>query len=221
MKNSTCNTEFPVNQTVIETVFHELKSSLSGILSSVELIELYSTVSKAPERRSAVKVMRQAATIKSQVLELDYQLQNAWLMQHALNHSLVTGKEMINPVFFIAHMTQEEPYAALLSNISTCHVYRQPPEMCTDPALLQQLILNIYFHITRRVNNNHAPTLRFEFGKEGLLIYAQYVSSRQQQESSLLLISYLAAVLGGHCKVDTKTGGQQVLHITIPYGDNL
>lgn len=209
MNTSVSAHNFLDDNRLIEDIFHELKSIVASILSSVELIVLYDGKS------TGGKITRQAEAIKSQVIELDFQLQNMRIIQQILGKSFKPKKKMVNLQFFLGQLVREEPYTHLLMPVVELPVSRGATDTNVDESVLRQLILNLYFWMDRHSTTHTKPKLVFSF-EEGYFqikgtFYANYIfSSPNKGENDLLhqplcsMMSYLAALHDGTFEITTE-----------------
>ncbi|TWI88742.1 hypothetical protein [Chitinophaga japonensis] len=153
-----------------EDIFHELKSILSSILSSVELIELYGGINgngHHGEKTSASgKITRQAGAIKSQVIELEFQLQNIRILQQILDKTFEPKKSLTSVGFFIRNFIHDEPYDTLFGNTVDLQMNREHADAYIDEFLVRQLVLNIFFWMMKNSPTNQLPKLSFIFEED-------------------------------------------------------
>lgn len=154
----------------MEDIFHELKSTLSSILSSVELIELYGSAGgnsqQADKPSSSGKITRQARAIKSQVIELEFQLQNIRILQQILNKSLEPKKGLASASFFLRNFVNDEPYDTLFGSAVDIQVHKEHTDAYIDESLIKQLVLNIFFWMMKNSPTNQTPMLSFIFEED-------------------------------------------------------
>lgn len=230
MKTSVTAINFLDNNRLADDIFHELKSIISSILSSVELIALYDGKSVSG------KITRQADAIKSQVIELDFQLQNVRIIQQILSKSFVLNRKMTNVHFFLNQFVREEPYAKLLSPAVELQQNKNTADAFIDEFVVRQLILNLFFWMNRHSSTYQLPRLVFSF-EEGYFeirghFFANYIFSspfkssaheHRVTDSELLnqpicyLMSYLAALHDGNFEITAATEKNVVVVVRIPY----
>lgn len=157
MKSSVSAQNFLDDSRLIEDIFHELKSIVASILSSVELIVLYDGKSMGS------KITRQAESIKSQVIELDFQLQNIRIIQHMLTKTFQLKRKTTNVLFFLGQLIREEPYHHLLSPAVEIQPAKVPVEANIDEPVMRQLILNLFFWMNRHSPTHQLPKMVFSF----------------------------------------------------------
>jgi hypothetical protein len=230
MKTSVTALNFLDNDRLADNIFHEVKSIISSILSSVELIALYD--GKAVQG----KITRQAEAIKSQVIELDFQLQNIRIIQQILSKSFALKRKMTNVHFFITQFIREEPYAKLLSPAVELQTGKGAADAFIDEFVIRQLILNLFFWMNRHSSTYQLPRLVFNF-EEGYFeirghFFANYIFSspfkssaheHRVTDSELLnqpicyLMSYMAALHDGNFEITAAAEKNVVVVVRIPY----
>lgn len=155
---------------LMEDIFHELRSILSSILSSVELIELYGSINgngqHGEKTAASSKITRQAGAIKSQVIELEFQLQNIRLLQHILDKTFEPKKHLTSVGFFIRNFIHEEPYDALFGNTAELQMNKEHTDAYIDEFLIRQLVLNMFFWMMKNSPTNQQPRLSFIFEED-------------------------------------------------------
>lgn len=172
MKSSTGTRNLPENKWLIDDVFHELRSILAGILSSVELIEMYGA---KPD--SAEKINRQAGFIKLQVIELEFQLQNVKIVQHILNNTLRPHLAPVNLIHTLETFLQDERYTFLFGQGVSFETNTDNEVAEVDELLLKQLVLNMAYRMMRNAMMNDQPVLRFIFEEDQLIISGRYTAN--------------------------------------------
>ncbi|HJT74791.1 MAG TPA: hypothetical protein VJ720_12245 [Chitinophaga sp.] len=221
MKTSVSAHNFLDDNRLIEDIFHELKSIIASILSSVELIVLYDG------KAMGGKITRQAEAIKSQVIELDFQLQNIRIIQQILSKSYKPKKKAVNLQFFLGQLIREEPYTSLLMPVSELPAGKVAADAYVDEPVLRQLVLNLYFWMNRHSTTHTKPKLVFSFEEGYFLIrgtfYANYIfPSSNKGEHDLLhqpicyLMSYLASLHDGTFEVLAEPEKNVVVMVKIP-----
>ncbi|SFE02638.1 hypothetical protein SAMN05518672_104184 [Chitinophaga sp. CF118] len=233
MKTSVTANKFLDNNRLADDIFHELKSIISSILSSVELIALYDG------KAVPGKITRQAEAIKSQVIELDFQLQNVRIIQLILSQSFVLKRKMTNVHFFLTQFIREEPYTKLLSPAVELQQNKGTADAFIDEFVIRQLILNLFFWMNRHSSTYQLPRLIFSF-EEGYFeirghFFANYIFSspfkssaheHRVTDSELLnqpicyLMSYLAALHDGNFEITAAQEKNVVVVVRIPYKPN-
>lgn len=176
MKSTIGGPHLPDNKRLIEDVFHELRSILSSILSSVELIELYADNTGNERMPASEKINRQAGAIKLQVIELEYQLQNVKIIQHILNNSLNPKRVPGGIVYLLKSLFLDERYQTLFSVDVVFNVNREPMDMLVDEALIKQLVLNMLFRMEKNSASGKAPVLTFNFEENYFEIKGSYIA---------------------------------------------
>ena len=227
---------------LIEDIFHELKSILSSILSSVELIELYGGNSSNPgqgEKATSGKITRQAGAIKSQVIELEFQLQNVRIIQHILNKSFEPKKNLTSIVFFLRNFMHDEPYDTLFGSTVEMEMHREHADAYVDEFLIKQMVLNIFFWMMKNSPTNESPEMRFIFEENHFEIKGSfsanaasyffssyekpYDSGKMHFDTEMLnqriyyLISYIAELHEGSFDVTVEAGKNVEILVKIPY----
>jgi hypothetical protein len=225
MKNSVSSQNFLDDNQLIEDIFHELKSIVASILSSVELIVLYE------EKAIGNKVIRQAESIKSQVIELDFQLQNVRMIQHILSRTFQLKRKMTNLHFFLGQLIREEPYNNLLSPAVELQNSRVPVDAFIDESVIRLLILNLFFWMSRHSTTHQSPKMVFSFDAGYFEIrgsfYANYIfsspfKSSEKGNNELLhqpvcnMMSYLAALHDGSFEMLAEPEKNVVVLVKIP-----
>ncbi|UYQ92347.1 hypothetical protein MKQ68_19880 [Chitinophaga horti] len=227
------------NKRLIEDVFHELRSILSSILSSVELIELYADNTGKERLPASEKINRQAGAIKMQVVELEYQLQNVKIIQHILNNSLNPRKVPGGIVRLLKGLFLDERYQALFNVDVVFNVNREPADMLVDEALLKQLVLNILFRMEKNAASGQEPVLTFNFEDTYFEIKGEYtaasvnhfvsssIKTGDQEKFSLAssspeqgisyLMAYVARLHGGTFDITAAQERSIEILVKIPY----
>ena len=218
------------NNRLADDIFHELKSIISSILSSVELIALYDGKSVPG------KITRQTEAIKSQVIELDFQIQNIRIIQMMLGKSFTVKRKMTNVHLFLNQLIREEPYTKLLSPAVEVQTGKGIHDAYIDEFVIRQLILNLFFWMNRHSSTYQLPKLVFSF-EEGYFeikghFFANYIFSspfknsaheHRVTDSELLnqpicyLMSHLAALHDGDFEITAAPEKNVVVLVRIPY----
>lgn len=231
MKSSTGTRNLPENKWLIDDVFHELRSILSGILSSVELIELYGAKPDAKE-----KINRQAGFIKLQVIELEFQLQNVKIIQHLLNNTLRPHLTPVNIIHTLDAFVQDERYAFLFGQGVSFQVNTENEMADVDELLLKQMILNMAYRMMKNAMMNDQPSLSFTFEEDQLIVSAKYIANgtvsstlKTFTQESLQhtgafmdqricqLIALIAEMHGGSFEIEVEDGKHVEMLAKIPY----
>lgn len=212
------------NKGLIEDIFHELKSILSSILSSVELIELYGGNGERPVNG---KITRQAGAIKSQVIELEFQLQNVRIIQHILNNSLEPRKTLTGISFFLKSLVQDEPYQELFASTVTFQVNKEPANGYIDELLMKQLVLNMFFWMIKNSPTNQQPSLTFTLEEQHFEIRGCFASNygnhffsssfKSSDQSSCYLIAYITDLHNGDFDIVGESEKNVEILVRIPY----
>ena len=230
MKTSVTAINFLDNNRLADDIFHELKSIISSILSSVELIALYDG------KAVGGKITRQADAIKSQVIELDFQLQNIRIINEILSKSFAVKRKILNVHFFLTQFIREEPYAKLLAPAVELQPGKGTSDAFIDEFVIRQLILNLFFWMNRHSSTYQLPRLVFNF-EDGYFeirghFFANYIFSSpfkssaheyRVTDSELLnqpicyLMSYLAALHDGSFEITAAPEKNVVVVVRIPY----
>ncbi|MBW8683648.1 histidine kinase [Chitinophaga rhizophila] len=225
MKSSVSAHNFLDDNRLIEDIFHELKSIVASILSSVELIVLYDG------KAMGSKITRQAESIKSQVIELDFQLQNIRIIQHMLGKTFQLKRKMTNLLFFLGQLVREEPYNNLLSSAVELQQHKAPVEASIDESVMRQLILNLFFWMNRHSTTHQLPKMVFSFEPGYFQIkgsfYANYIFSspfRSSEKGDTAIIhqpicqmmSYLTALHEGTFEIVTEPEKNVEVLVKIP-----
>ncbi len=198
---------------LIEDIFHELKSILSSILSSVELIELYggNNISGIGGEKpvNSGKITRQAGAIKSQVIELEFQLQNVRIIQHIMNKSFEPRKNLTILPFFLRNFIHDEPYDALFGDTVEMVLHKEHADAYVDEFLIRQLVLNIFFWMMKNSPTNQAPKLRFTFEQDHLEIKGFFSANA----ASYFFSSYAKSYDNGKLHFDTELLNQRIYYL--------
>jgi hypothetical protein len=225
MKSSVLAQNFLDDSRLIEDIFHELKSIVASILSSVELIVLYDG------KAMGSKITRQAESIKSQVIELDFQLQNIRIIQHMLSKTFQLKRKMTNLLFFLGQLVREEPYNNLLSPAVELQQSKVPVEASIDESVIRQLILNLFFWMNRHSTTHQVPKMMFSFESGYFQIkgsfYANYIfsspfRSTEKGETEIIhqpicqMMSYFAALHEGTFEIVTEPEKDVEVLVKIP-----
>ncbi|SDG09872.1 histidine kinase [Chitinophaga filiformis] len=225
MKSSVSAQNFLDDSRLIEDIFHELKSIVASILSSVELIVLYDG------KAMGNKITRQAESIKSQVIELDFQLQNIRIIQHMLDKTFQLKRKMTNLHFFLGQLVREEPYNNLLSPAVELQHSKIPVEANIDETVMRQLILNLFFWMQRHSTTHQIPKMVFSFEPGYFEIkgtfYANYIfsspfKSSEKGDSEIFhqpichMMSYFAALHDGTFEILAEPEKNVVVLVKIP-----
>lgn len=225
MKSSVSAQNFLDDSRLIEDIFHELKSIIASVLSSVELIVLYDG------KAMGSKITRQAESIRSQVIELDFQLQNIRIIQHMLGKTFQLKRKMTNLLFFLGQLIREEPYNNLLSPAVELQNSKIPVEASIDDAVMRQLILNLFFWMKRYSTTHQVPKIVFSF-EDGFFeirgaFYANYIfaspsGSPGKGEGEILhqpicyMMSYFAALHDGTLEILAEPEKNVMVLVKIP-----
>jgi len=230
MKTSVTAINFLDNNRLADDIFHELKSIISSILSSVELIALYDG------KALPGKISRQAEAIKSQMIELDFQLQNVKIIQQILSKSFKLNRKMTNVHFFLTQFVREEPYTKLLSPAVELLPGKLPADAFIDEFVIRQLVLNLFFWMNRHSSTYQLPRLVFSF-EDGYFeirghFFANYIFSSPFKSSAnenrvtdtellnqpiCYLMSYLAALHDGNFEITAAPEKNVLVVVRIPY----
>lgn len=207
MKSSTGVRDLPANKWLIDDVFHELRSMLSAILSSVELIEMYSA-----RQDSGGKISRQAGSIKLQVMELEFQLQNVKVIQDMLNASQVMQRGHFNIVHMLEQLVDDERYAHIFPRDVEFDITDDREMAFADEQLLRQTVLNVAWCLNRNAAPGAPAALRFTFRDDlfemtGTLPTPGRTSLDQRM---CRLIGYLAELQGGGFELNEQEGAMVV-----------
>lgn len=230
MKTTVTAYNFLDNSRLVEDIFHELKSIVSSILSSVELIALYDGKS------AGGKITRQAEAIKSQVMELEFQLENVRIIQHILSKSFALNRKVTSVNFFLKQFIRDEPYDKLFAKAVELPVAKGPVDASIDEFVIRQLILNLFFWMNRNSTTHQLPRLVFTFEERYFEIKgyfsANYVFSSPFKatvqehrigDNELLkqpvcyLMSYMAALHDGSFDIMVEPEKNVVVLVKIPY----
>lgn len=238
ISSSTGASKFPENKGLIEDVFHEIRSILSGILSSVELIELYGSGQFNTEK-SGEKINRQAGAIKSQVIELEFLLQNVRIIQHILNRSLTTKRAPAQIVLLLKNVVEDDRYAPLFADWVRYDMKGNREVAYVDEFLVKQLLLNMLFRMQRNSAPQERPGLTITFEKDYVELKGVYLANANDQSLSssiktfqhenlqayldqriCSLIAYVAELHDGRFDITALPGGKIEMLVTIPYDVN-
>lgn len=238
MISSTGASKFPENKGLIEDVFHEIRSILSGILSSVELIELYGSRQFNMEK-SGEKINRQAAAIKLQIIELEFLLQNVRIIQHILNKSLTSKRAPTQIVKLLKNVVEDERYAPLFAGWVHFQTAGHREVAYVDEFLVKQLLLNMLFRMQRNADPKETPRLDVLFGQDGVELKGVYLANANDRSLSssipgagqeslqtyldqriCSLISYVAELHEGRFELTSLPGGRIEMLVFIPYDVN-
>ncbi|WP_298733663.1 hypothetical protein [uncultured Chitinophaga sp.] len=202
---------------LMEDIFHELKSILSSILSSVELIELYGGANghhhQVEKPSSNGKITRQARAIKSQVIELEFQLQNIRIIQHIMNKTFEPKKGLTSVSFFLRNFIHDEPYDTLFGSSVEMQVNKEHTDAYIDEFLIKQLVLNIFFWMMKNSPTNQTPRLSFIFEDDCFELKGCFSANA----ASYFFPSYAAAGKsyenGGKLHFDTELLNQRIYYL--------
>lgn len=238
MISSTGASKFPENKGLIEDVFHEIRSILSGILSSVELIELYGSGQFSLEK-SGEKINRQAAAIKLQVIELEFLLQNVRIIQHILNKSLTAKRGPTQIVRLLKNVVEDDRYAPLFAGWVTFRADSNREVAYVDEFLVKQLLLNLLFRMQRNADAKETPRLDVIFGQDAVVLKGVYLANANDRSLSssipgigqeslqafldqriCSLIAYVAELHEGRFELTSLPEGRIEMLVSIPYDVN-
>lgn len=238
ISSSTGASKFPDNKGLIEDVFHEIRSILSGILSSVELIELYGSGQFNTEK-SGEKINRQAGAIKSQVIELEFLLQNVRIIQHILNKSLSSKRAPAKIALLLKNVVEDDRYAPLFASWVQYNVNSDREVAYVDEFLIRQLLLNLLFRMQRNSQPQERPILTITFEKDYFELKGVYLANANDhslsssiktfQHESLQayldqricsLIAYVAELHDGRFEISALPEGKIEMLVHIPYDVN-
>ncbi|WP_423736878.1 hypothetical protein [Chitinophaga caseinilytica] len=203
MKSSTGVRDLPADKWLINDVFHELRSMLSAILSSVELIEMY-----AAKPDSGGRISRQAGSIKLQVMELEFQLQNVKVIQDMLNASQVIHRSHFNIVHMLEQLVEDERYAHIFPARVAFDMNDDREIAFADEQLLRQTVLNVAWCLNRNATPGATPELKFSVNGEYFeLTGALPAPGRPALDQRMCrLIGYLADLQGGAFELNEAEG---------------
>ncbi|RFM36697.1 histidine kinase [Chitinophaga silvisoli] len=218
MKTSVSVYNFLEDNRLIEDIFHELKSIVASILSSVELIALYD--GKSVEGR----ITRQTEAIKSQVIELDFQLQNVRIVQYMLNKSFAFNRKQTSLHLFLNQLIRDEPYGKVLHAVTELPAVKKVIDAYIDEFVIRQLVLNLYFWMNRHSTSHQLPKLIFSFEESYFEIrgnfYANYFRDTDNEllnQPVCYLMSYMAALHEGSLDLVMEPGKNVSVVVRIPY----
>jgi hypothetical protein len=230
MKAST-GANFPDTKGLIEDVFHEIRSILSSILSSVELIELYGERAVAGD-----KIGRQTGSIKLQVIELEFLLQNVRIIQHILNKTITVKRLPVNVSHLIKNLIRDDRYGPLFAPWVKYEVHNNREVAYVDELLLKQLILNLLFRMRRNSLDKTTPSLVCSFEAAHIVFTGTYTANAGDQSFSANikvfepgnlqafldqricgLINYVAELHEGTFDINGIGEGQIEMVVRIPY----
>jgi hypothetical protein len=218
MKTSVSVQNFLEDNRLIEDIFHELKSIVASILSSVELIALYD--GKMIEGR----ITRQTEAIKSQVIELDFQLQNVRIVQYMLNKSFAFKRKQTSLHLFLNQLIRDEPYNKVLQPVTELPAVKKVIDAYIDEFVIRQLVLNLYFWMNRHSTSHQLPKLIFSFEESYFEMKGQfYANYFRDTDNELLnqpvcyLMSYMAALHEGSFDLVMEPGKNVSVVVKIPY----
>lgn len=200
---------------LMEDIFHELKSILSSILSSVELIELYGGANghhhHAEKPAASGKITRQAKAIKSQVIELEFQLQNIRIIQHILSKTFEPKKGLSSVSFFLRNFIHDEPYDTLFGTAVDMQVNKEHTDAYIDEFLIKQLVLNIFFWMMKNSPTNQSPSLSFIFEEDAFQLKGCFSANT----ASYFFPSYAAGkpYENGRLHFDTELLNQRIYYL--------
>ncbi|RPE08454.1 hypothetical protein EGT74_15520 [Chitinophaga lutea] len=238
ISSSTGASKFPENKGLIEDVFHEIRSILSGILSSVELIELYGS-GQASTEKNGEKINRQAGAIKSQVIELEFLLQNVRIIQHILNNSLTSKRAPTKIALLLKNVVDDDRYAPLFADWVSYNVKDNREVAYVDEFLVKQLLLNMLFRMQRNSVAQDRPQLSITFEKDLVELKGIYTANANDHSLSssiktfhsdslqayldqriCSLIAYVAELHDGRFDITALPDGKIEMLVTIPYDVN-
>jgi hypothetical protein len=218
MKTSVSVQNFLEDNRLIEDIFHELKSIVASILSSVELIALYD--GKMVEGR----ITRQTEAIKSQVIELDFQLQNVRIVQYMLNKRFAFNRKQTSLHLFLNQLIRDEPYDKVLQPVTELPAVKKVIDAYIDEFVIRQLVLNLYFWMNRHSTSHQLPKLVFSFEESYFEIRGQfYANYFRDTDHELLnqpvcyLMSYMAALHEGSFDLVMEPGKNVSVVVRVPY----
>ncbi|SFW63804.1 histidine kinase [Chitinophaga sancti] len=218
MKTSVSVQNFLEDNRLIEDIFHELKSIVASILSSVELIALYD--GKQVEGR----ITRQTEAIKSQVIELDFQLQNVRIVQYMLNKRFAFNRKQTSLHLFLNQLIRDEPYDKVLQPVTELPAVKKVIDAYIDEFVIRQLVLNLYFWMNRHSTSHQLPKLLFSFEESYFEIrgnfYANYFRDTDNEllnQPVCYLMSYMAALHEGSFDLVMEPGKNVNVVVRIPY----
>ena len=194
---------------LIEDIFHELKSIIASILSSVELIALYDG------KPAEGKITRQTEAIKSQVIELDFQLQNVRIVQYMLNKTFSFKRKQTSLHLFLNQLIRDEPYNKVLSPVTELPTIKKAIDAYVDEFVIRQLVLNLYFWMNRHSTSHQLPRMVFSF--EGSMLDVRDTDNELLNQPVCYLMSYLAALHDGTFEIIVEPGKNVSILIRIPY----
>lgn len=231
MKASTGANSFPDTKGLIEDVFHEIRSILSSVLSSVELIELYGERAVAGE-----KISRQTGAIKLQVIELEFLMQNVRIIQHILNKSINAKRLPTNVAHLLRNLMRDDRYAPLFASWVKFESHHNREVAYVDEFLLKQLVLNLLFRMRRNSLDSTTPSLVCSFETSHIVITCTYTANAGDQSFSSSiksfepgnlqafldqricgLIAYVAELHEGTFDISAAGEGQIEMLVRIPY----
>jgi len=231
MKASTGANSFPDTKGLIEDVFHEIRSILSSILSSVELIELYGERAVAGD-----KISRQTGSIKLQVIELEFLMQNVRIIQHILNKTITAKRLPTNVALLFRNLMRDDRYAPLFASWVKVEAHHTREVAYVDEFLLKQLVLNLLFRMRRNSLDKTIPSLVCRFEADQIVITCTYTANAADQSFSSSiknfepgnlqafldqricgLISYVAELHEGSFDIAAAGEGQIEMLVRIPY----
>ncbi len=203
MKSSTGVRDLPADKWLINDVFHELRSMLSAILSSVELIEMY-----AAKPDSGGRISRQAGSIKLQVMELEFQLQNVKVIQDMLNASQIIHRNHFNILHMLEQLVEDERYAHIFPAGVAFDMREERELVYADEQLLRQTVLNVAWCLNRNAAPGAGPELRFAVQDDHFEISGLVpVPGRPALDQRMCrLIGYLADLQGGTFDLQESEG---------------
>lgn len=218
MKTSLSVQNFLEDSRLIEDIFHELKSIVASILSSVELIAMYD--GKIVEGR----ITRQTEAIKSQVIELDFQLQNVRIVQLMLSKTFAFKRKQTSLYLFLNQLIRDEPYNKVLQPVTELTAVNKHIDAYVDEFVIRQLVLNLYFWMNRHSSSHQLPRIVFGFEKDHLEIrgnfYANYFRDTDNEllnQPVCYLMSYMAALHEGSFDVMVEPGKNVMVVVRLPY----
>ena len=195
-----------------------MNSIVASILSSVELIALYD--GKLVEGR----ITRQTEAIKSQVIELDFQLQNVRIVQYMLNKSFAFNRKQTSLHLFLNQLIRDEPYGKVLHPVTELPAVKKVIDAYIDEFVIRQLVLNLYFWMNRHSTSHQLPKLIFSFEESYFEIRGNfYANYFRETDNELLnqpvcyLMSYMAALHEGSLDLVMEPGKNVSVVVRIPY----
>ncbi|WP_119080317.1 hypothetical protein [Chitinophaga alhagiae] len=202
------------------------------------MIELYGSGQFNTEK-TGEKINRQAGAIKSQVIELEFLLQNVRIIQHILNKSLSSKRTPAKIALLLKNVVEDDRYAPLFAHWVQYSVNSSREVAYVDEFLIRQLLLNLLFRMQRNSQPQEQPRLTITFEKDYFELKGVYLANANDhslsssiktfQQDNLQayldqricsLIAYVAELHDGRFEISALPEGKIEMLVHIPYDVN-